>query len=438
MINTILNITPFDIDNMATEFIANNSSVLRVMCNKHLGPNDLAFASFKKEVEPVLKNACISFVNNNYPIEQLKPYLIAVVMNFFTKERGVIKAQSKYVCPGCRYLKQETYIKYNKIFKCEVCAGKFETATDAKEIELFKTFATHHKKGYKCRDCERFIPQPLIFSDEIVCPYYDCFFVGKTNVLKEMRHPIAQVKVNIISLDTNIKSSSNVIASDTQIEMQETFKLQLWALKEVIQSQINLLYYNGTDSTLMHKLCMYQAFMNLIDRYPEDMISYLILFTHNGGMQHRLFREYVNVLESKIPFSFKKNKKMYRITSLLDDHLNVFDGISIFDAIVTDRKSIKNLTTEFYIGGRKGTYSQPYYIGKLLDIVDLGKSLSILNDVKDYSFSKIKLDKTPAETHVRVSHLRIPPHYQMGSMVYLNRIRKKIVDKVATTLDKKN
>lgn len=438
MTNAALNITPFDIDNMVKEFITTNASVLRVMCNRHLGSSDLAFASFKQEIEPILNNACVSFINNNYLTAQLKPYLIAVVSNFFNKERDTVKTQTKYVCPGCRYLNQETYIKYNKIFKCEVCSEKLELAKGAKEIELFRIFSTHNKKGYKCCDCERFIPYPLILSNDIVCPYYDCFFVGKTNCLKEMRHPIAQVKINIISLDTNIKSSTNVIASDMQIEMLENFKSQLDTLKEITQSQINLLYYNGTDATLMHKLCMYQSFMNLMNMCPEDMISYLVLMTHNGGMQHRLFQEYVNVLESKIPFSFKKNKKMYRVTSLLDDNLNVFDGISVFDAVVSNKQSVKNLTKEFYIGGRKGSYSQPYYIGKLLDIVNLDKNISILSDVKDYSFSKIKLDKTPTETHVRVSHLRIPPHYQMGSMVYLNRIRKKIVDKVALTLNKKN
>ena len=31
-------------------------------------------------------------------------------------------------------------------------------------------------------------------------------------------------------------------------------------------------------------------------------------------------------------------------------------------------------------------------------------------------------------TEVSVSHLRIPPHYQMGAMVYINRARKIIID----------
>jgi hypothetical protein len=59
---------------------------------------------------------------------------------------------------------------------------------------------------------------------------------------------------------------------------------------------------------------------------------------------------------------------------------------------------------------------------------------SILNDVLEYSFSKIKLSKTPPNTKVQVIHLRVPPHYQMGGMVYLNRIRRKIVDKVYLSL----
>lgn len=432
MINAVLNITPFDIDNMVEQFIKDNNSNLRIMCSKHYANGDIAFASFKKEIVPVLTNACIQFVNANHLSVQLKPYLIAVILNFFKKE-NITKLQTQYVCPGCRYFKEDTILIYKHIFKCDICAAKLKTAQVQKDINFFSTFATHNRKGFRCPDCTRFIPRSTTNYTTVFCPYYDCCFVGEAQKLEEMRHPIIQSKINIVELDTT-NDVAGIIKSDSQLELKEDFKLKLETLKEVTQSQINSLYYNGTDSTLMHKLCMYQAFMNLMNRCPEDMISYLVLLTHNGGMQHRLFQEYVSILENKIPFTFKKGGKMYRVTSLLDDSLHIFDGISIFDATVTDKNSIKNLTSEFYVGGRKGTYAKPYYIGKLLDIIDIEKSCSIIEDVKEYSFSKIKLNKTPIGTNVRVSHLRVPPHYQMGGMAYLNRIRKKIVDKVAIIL----
>jgi hypothetical protein len=52
-----------------------------------------------------------------------------------------------------------------------------------------------------------------------------------------------------------------------------------------------------------------------------------------------------------------------------------------------------------------------------------------MSAVKDYSFSKIRVQDIEPGTPVTVTHLRVPPHYQMGGMAYVNRIRKKIVER---------
>ena len=59
-----------------------------------------------------------------------------------------------------------------------------------------------------------------------------------------------------------------------------------------------------------------------------------------------------------------------------------------------------------------------------------------MHHVKDYSFSKIRMQDISPGMEVIVTHLRVPPHYQMGGMVYINRIRKKIVDKSLLILNK--
>jgi hypothetical protein len=199
-------------------------------------------------------------------------------------------------------------------------------------------------------------------------------------------------------------------------------------LRSILRDQMVAIPYEGIDETSMHKRCIYQAFINFLDRDPDKLISYLTSSSRYYGMQHKLFQEYVSLLESKIPFSFSKNGERYWINSLLDDRLNVFDGLSIFDACVSDTKCVKNMTKEFYIGARAGYHSRPYYIGKLLDVVDLETELSIKYDVSEYSFSKIKLDRSLPGCKVRVSHLRIVPHYQAAAMSILNRIRKRIVE----------
>jgi hypothetical protein len=49
-----------------------------------------------------------------------------------------------------------------------------------------------------------------------------------------------------------------------------------------------------------------------------------------------------------------------------------------------------------------------------------------MKNVSDYTFSYIKIGNIVPGTKVKVIHLAIPPHYQMGPMVYLNRIKTEI------------
>lgn len=442
-------LTQFDVDGQVESFIKDNNADLLSLCNKYYNDSLMGFSAFEESIRPILKDACITFANNQYQDNYLKPYLITVVLNFLKKEKEEVKKQTVHVCPACLYLGKETILIFSKAFRCHVCELELKSCDIPKKTKLLQTFIVHSKKGYKCKDCDRFIPHPLSNSENIICPYYDCCFSGTVDELKIMRHPSVTKRVEIISLDATAKSkstndktnlslkdsiASQAANSDLELEIKENFSKNLAVLKETIESQVNSLYYNSTDATLVHKLCMYQAFLNLIEIHPEDMISYLVLLNRQGGLQHKIFQEYVRLLEKKIPFTFKKGGKMYKVTSLLDQNLNIFEGISTFDAVVTPKKEIKNNTQEFYIGGRKCSYSKPYYIGKVLDIMNLSDGQSILDDMKSYSFSRIKLKNTASGTNVRVSHLRIPPHYQMGGMVHLNRLRRKIVDKVYFTL----
>jgi hypothetical protein len=129
-----------------------------------------------------------------------------------------------------------------------------------------------------------------------------------------------------------------------------------------------------------------------------------------------------------------KNRKPIKIDSLLDDNLCLFDGISVFDGIVNDKLVIKNETKEFYIGGRKAAYTKPFYIGILLKVIQRDTEVTLTKFVKEYSFNKIYMHDIKPGTLVTVTHLRVPPHYQMGGMAYVNRIRKKIVDRARASI----
>lgn len=197
-------------------------------------------------------------------------------------------------------------------------------------------------------------------------------------------------------------------------------------INNIIKSEIENTIYNSSEFTIQYKIIAYKSIFNLLDRCPEKMIPYLYSNSRSGKLQSKLFQEYISLLEESLPFSFKKKGKEIRVESLFD--ANLFDGVSVFDEVISSKLEIKNSTKEFYIGGRKSAYTKPFYLGKILNIINVNDSQSLMNNILEYSFNKIKMKNISPGINVRVMHLRIPPHYQMGGMVYINRARKKIVE----------
>lgn len=399
------------------------------------------------ELTEELKTGCVTFFNKeDSEIEGLDPYLFYIA-NAFCRKKATpkIKKKTEYLCPGCLFLGKENLISIvNKNFKCEECEEGLRGSTDPKKVAFFRTFFKHSKIGYRCQNCERFIPHPSDESPIVSCPYFDCCFVGQWSSLHRMHHPTSESNAEILTLDAsqnNEKTFKDSIVSGhtdalSQLEIQEDLDNKVKLIRDVIDSQSSSVVYNSSDFTVKHKCLAYQAFNNLLQKYPSEMVSYLLDKSRSGGFQHKVFQEYIRLLEESIPFSFKKNKSFYKVESLLDDNLHLFDGISSFEALVNDKLEIKNNTQEFYIGGRKASVTRPYYIGKLLSVIEKRSSNVLTGNVVEYSFSKIKMRDILPGTEIIVTHLRVPPHYQMGGMVYVNRIRKKIVDKALTLLSK--
>lgn len=436
-----------DIDDLVEDFLEQNSSAIIRYWKNSNDYSKLGYDSFITELRPQLRESCITFVNSNADMSVLSAYLFPTVITVSRRTRiaDTVKKIAVAVCPAHQFLGEDEPCSGNKIYKCSKCEDGLQSAfCTVQEHKLFSTFQTHNKKGYKCPDCDRFVPHPLDSSRDMICPYYDCYFVGRIAQLTTMRHPTIMQKLSLTSLDAPIENSnqtkkdflpSQTISSDSELEVKELVAKNIKLIKDTIDSQVNALYYLGSNFTRNHYLCMYEAFKVILDKYPHEMISYLVYLKRGESLQCKIFQEYVNLLQNSMPFGFKKNNKMYRIDSLLDENLCIFDGMSKFEAVVTDKREIKNNTSEFYIGGRSAAYSKPYYIGYLLDVTNVITQQSILSDVREYSFSRIKLTNTAPGTKVIVVHLRVPPHYQMGGMVYLNRIRRKLVDKIYLTLN---
>jgi hypothetical protein len=424
------------IENFLLEYQVGISTIHRTY---YRTDDKLSLQAFIAGLMDRLKTGCINFLNKEYLIEEINSYLFYIV-NAFAKENSKpaqARPKTEYLCPGCLFLGNESFIEHiNQIFRCDVCTEELKRASDPKTISLLRTFFRHSKQGCRCPNCQRFIPYPLDESPSVSCPYFDCCFAGNWSGLKRMHHPSAQSNPEKLILDAPQEGqslhetlSNNQMDALTQLELEGELDKKVSLLRSIIETQHNNVPYSSSEFTAKHKMFCYQAFDNLLKKHPLEMVEYLLNSSRSGGFQHKVFQEYIRLLEESLPLIFKKNKKMYKVESLLDENLSLFDGISYFNGMVMDNGIIKNGTKEFYIGGRKAQVTKPYYIGKLLSIMEDKSKKSLMNHVVEYSFSLIKTRDIVPGTLVSVAHLRIPPHYQMGGMVYVNRTRKKIIDR---------
>jgi len=61
-------------------------------------------------------------------------------------------------------------------------------------------------------------------------------------------------------------------------------------LREILQSQANMACYSGLDCTRMHRICMYDAFLSMLESHPHDMTDYLINGQRGYNIQHKIFQ----------------------------------------------------------------------------------------------------------------------------------------------------
>lgn len=429
-----------DVDTLVEKFLIEHNQGINTIHRITFHTDDqLSLKALKEELIDELRTGVVTFWNKYENLEEINPYLFYIV-NAFCKKKAApyIKRKTEYLCPGCLFLGKENLISLSNVLSCDECFESLKISNDPKNIQLFRCFAKHNKSGYRCQDCSRFIPHPLIESDEVSCPYFDCAFVGPHSNLKKMNHPTSQSNPEKLILDSSKENKisikdllvSNELDAHSKMEIEEELREKSKAIHDVIESQKNGVPYSSSGFTSKHKFLCYQAFDNLLQKYPEEMVAYLANNSRSGGFQAKTFQEYIRLLEEALPFTYNKGKKVFLINSLLDDKLKLFDGISVFEEIVNDKLVIKNGTTEFYIGGRKGSIAKPYYIGKLLNIVDKNTKLPLMDKVVEYSFLRIKMRDVNPATSIIVTHLRVAPHYQMGGMVYVNRVRKKIKERL--------
>jgi hypothetical protein len=227
---------------------------------------------------------------------------------------------------------------------------------------------------------------------------------------------------------------SDTINADVILEVDDKISDEFNVLKSVMQDQIDLIKKMNSPATMMQKLLMYEAYSQVLREFPKETFAYLVhrkcIAEHS--IQASVFQEYVKLIEDYLPCTLVSAGKTYEIVSLTDPMLLLFAGVSEFTTTVRYDGSIPNETKEHYFGSKNLKDYGPNFFGKIISLT------SGENDVTKYiirhDFNTISTYLPPGEI-VTVKHYCMPSHYEIGALAYLQRIRKKIVDKVFLKLN---
>ncbi len=448
------------------------SSKIKYLSSKAYGidkNNGTAILAFKEKSKIELKKALSTFLfkHQHWKVgRDINSYLIVVLNRLADTiyyDNNVIKKAQFPICPLCKLDNVKSFlVQEDKLWRCKQCTQEIDNLTEELKtckiqiaqkqslLRLCKIFALHSKKGYRCPDCSKFIPESYNTTFGISCPYDDCIFMGNVKDLEKIPHPSALSQRTMVSLQTNLTEGNDVelqdlfvaenITADCKIHIQEQNKKEYVVLSNVIEEQISTIKRTNPSGTIMQKLLMYEAFKEMLEKFPEEMISYLVHRKQSADfpIQARIFQQYASLIENYLPFSIEKKNEKIDIVSLLDPDLALFAGISIYEAIVNENNIIPNNTIETYIGGRKFKSYGPCFIGKIVSIINKDTNELLNNKIKEYSFVKIKMNESIIPgTNVVVKHYRIPSHYELAALVFLQRTRRQIVDSVYFRLNKK-
>ena len=453
-----------DIDWLVVELMDHFSGRIHSLSTYVYGSeHGVPLSAFKEYATQTLKKGVYTFVFKNQHWRSgrsIGPYLLTCLTKLadsLKSDIDFVKKISIPICPACKMFgEREFLVPEGKLLRCPTCTKENTrlamqvTRTSREEFEnrLRKVFSLHSRKGYHCPKCERFIPESFIKNSNnirVSCPYDNCSWFGVLSELEPMAHPLGQSSGSTISMNTPLASknlwdskggSSEMqdmldaydVNPDVRMEHEEKYREELKIARTVITTQMSRLE-KAPMERVVKKYLMYKAFDGLLSQDPAGMINYLIHGRSLGErpIQSLIFQKYVQLLENKLPFTTMSEDGKCEIYSLIDPNLNLFLGMSEYYAHVRESGFVSNNTHEIFVGVK---CNGPCFIGMLCDITDEhGKSL--LSEVEYYTFSNIKLKSSvPKNTLVKVLHFRMPPHYEMYSLVNLQRVRRKIVDSI--------
>jgi hypothetical protein len=452
-------------EDTVNELLDHFSSKIRSLSKRAYGVNDgVAYLAFREYAQETLEKGLSSFLFKKQHWRSgrsIGPYLISCLNRLSDNLKQDVDAAKKVkvpVCPGCKSLNERSTLHYDgNNLVCRICDVESERLEKNRELyqeyeyRIRKIFSRHSKGGCRCPSCNRFIPNSFIGdSVNVSCPYDNCYWFGLATDLEKMAHPVAVDKLNrnTVSINVPFKNQSlegsnalsleGVLEStdanpDLKIEYEQKYTKEIQVAKETISQQKIRLSLQPRYKVIK-KLLMYEAFESLLNSDPFDMIAYLIhgKTVSDRPIQSIIFQKYIFLIENALPLDVNEDGIPIEVYSLLAPEIELFLGVSKFTGLVNDYGNVQNNTYEIYTGSKcKG----PCFIGYLCDVQDMDGN-SLMSKVEYYTFSSVKMSgDVPSETKVQVIHFRIPPHYEMFSMVLLQRTRRKIVDSIYKRLN---
>lgn len=425
-----------NIDDYTKQLISELSDKISYLANNSYGNSTISKKAFEAKVFDTVRKAVRVFFfvkKHHLSGRDIKPYIILALKNFSKKEYRdlmAVKRVSMPFCPVCgSYL-----VSDGKLLRCQSC---YEDVRSGNGSKLKSIFSLHSRSGYKCPDCNRFIPKSYTTQYSVSCPYNDCMWFGTIAELDIKSHPTKiGNSLPLLDLDATKQGYKESLVSrldnkqpgaETKLLVTEQCEQDRKTLKDVIEAQMRLVNRQPRHKAIKKQL-MYQAYYNMFEKSPDDMVMYLVHQKHPTDLpiQSRIFQEFIRLVQDELPFYVQKRGEQIEIYSLIDDGLDLLSGVTEYEASVEAGGIVPNKTKESYIGGREARDFGPCFIGHLCSVEDeFGNSLT----VDHYTFSYVKVF-APIGTKVKVKHMYMPSHYEMNGLVPLQRIRRKIVDSV--------
>jgi hypothetical protein len=438
------------------------------------GNIEMPKAAFRKQAEDTIVNAIHTYLTHekwkvNTPI---LPYLITSInrlaLSVIDNSKGKSSRVVSTICPACKEMRDiEELTVENGVYICAKCEKSkamleqnLQTCSEPDEIEAIKNkialltaFYRHSPTGVRCPKCSKFVPNSSKINDVLLCPYYGCN--TDCSNAEIMRHPISLLKRTHLSMNIMIggqKSIFNTMSDGSSRELIERYctgddnaffllsKEQEYSKKFDIVSKIiwGQKQINGTLRKLPIKLAMYEAFESVLSEFPVEMMDYLTVGGQGGvAVQPLIFQKFAEIMQNKLPISiFSKGMHIY-IDSPMDERLSLYKDLRQFTNYINQNLCIKRRAQYIIKDDELIENKDKHFIGKIISI-KTGNDIDLMPYIDSYNFSTIHMTndlEIVSGMDVVVKYYSIIPSYTIGSMVHLQRIKKKLADSINKRLE---